>query len=261
MPFETAAGLRFFQFDLFKSSGVTQAIFTRQGGVSQAQWTSLNVGATVGDDPDNVRQNLERSFAALGRPRHSLFDSWLVHGTHALVAEAPRPADQAKPPQADIVLTNKPDVTLFMRYADCTPILLVDPQRRAVALAHAGWRGTVQRAAARAVEAMQAQYGSQPGDLLAGIGPSISARHYQIGPEVVDEVQAAFGGQAADLLPQYNERTHFDLTAANQLILQQAGVGQIEQAGLCTYADSQDWFSHRGSGGQTGRFGALLALA
>ncbi len=261
MPFETAAGLRFFQFELFKPRGITQAIFTRQGGVSQAQWTSLNVGATVGDDPRHVGENLERSFAAVDRPRNSLFDSWLVHGTQALVAEAPRPPDQAKPPQADIVLTNKPGVTLFMRYADCTPVLLVDPERRAVALAHAGWRGTVQRVAARAVEAMQAHYGSQPGDLLAGIGPAISARHYPIGPEVVAEVQAVFGEQAAGLLPRYGEHTHFDLAAANQLVLQQAGVGQIEQAGLCTYADPHDWFSHRASGGQTGRFGALLALA
>lgn len=261
MTFASAEGLRFFQFDLFKEAGVTQAVFTRQGGVSEGPWQSLNVGATVGDDPAQVRQNLARCFAALGRPRNSLFDSWLVHGTAALVAEAPRPPEQERPLQADIVLTDKPDVTLFMRYADCTPVLLVDPVRRAVALAHAGWRGTVQRAAAKAVEALQATYGSQPGDLLAGIGPSISVGHYEVGPEVVAEVQAAFGGEAEALLPQLGARRHFDLAAANQLVLQQAGVGQIELSGLCTLSQPEDWFSHRGSGGQTGRFGALLALA
>ncbi|MCW5875805.1 MAG: peptidoglycan editing factor PgeF [Anaerolineales bacterium] len=260
MPSQAAAGLRYFQFDLFKDAGVTQAVFTREGGVSQGPFAELNVGAMVGDQPEHVQENLLRCFAAAGRARASMFDSWLVHGTHVLVADAPRPADQERPLQADIIITDKPEVTLFMRYADCVPLLLVDPVRRAIGLAHAGWRGTLQRVAAKAAEAMQAHYGSQPGDLLAGIGPAISAARYEIGPEVVAEVRAAFGDLAEGLLPLYGEKTHFDLAAANQHVLQQAGVGRIEQSGLCTYENQADWFSHRGSGGKTGRFGALLAL-
>lgn len=261
MPFVDAGGLRYFQFERLAAAPVTHAIFTRHGGVSQGPYAELNVGATVGDERQHVLANLERCFAAVGRPRASLFDSWLVHGTGALVAGGPRPPEWGRPPQADIILTNKPHVTLFMRYADCVPLVYVDPVKRALALAHAGWRGTIQRVAAKAVEEMVQHYGSKPSDLLVGVGPAISVAHYEVGPDVVAEVEAAFGRLAEALLPQYDGRRHFNLAKANQLVLEEAGVKNIEVSNECTFANQQDWFSHRGSGGTTGRFGALLALA
>jgi YfiH family protein len=260
MSFAESGGLRYFQFAHLAGAPVTQAIFTRRGGASQGRYAELNVGATVGDEHEHVLDNLERCFAAAQRPRNSLFDSWLVHGTGALVAGAPRPPEWGRPPQADIILTNKPDVTLFMRYADCVPLVYVDPVKRAIALAHAGWRGTLQRVAAKTVEEMSVHYGSQPKDLLVGIGPAISVDHYEVGGEVVTEVQSAFGTRADELLPEYNGRRHFDLVAANRQVLEEAGVEAIEVSNECTFENQQDWFSHRGSGGKTGRFGALLAL-
>ncbi len=261
MPFQESGGLRYYQFESLTHAPVTQAVFTRRGGVSAGAYAELNVGATVGDDRPNVTENLERAFAAVGRPRSSLFDSWLVHGTQTLVAADPRPPDWERPPQADIIMTNKPHVTLFMRYADCVPLIFVDPVRGAIALAHAGWRGTLQRVAARTVEQMSDHYGSQPGDLLVGIGPAISAKNYEVGPEVVAEVQATFGDNSDSLIREIDGTPHLDLAAANRLVLQDAGVGAIEDSALCTFDNQQDWFSHRGSGGKTGRFGALLALA
>lgn len=260
MPFHHAGGVRYLTFEQFSGAGVTHAVFTRQGGVSAAPYDSLNVGSTVGDEMPSVRQNLQRSFAALGLTPESMFDSWLVHGRDVQVAHAPRPADWARPPKADIIVTDRPEVTLFMRYADCVPLLLFDPQRRALALAHAGWRGTVARVGAAAVAALAQHYGSRSQDLMAAVGPCISVAKYPVGPEVVAEVQTAFGAPAAALLPSYGEATHFDLQAANQLVLQEAGVRQIELAGLCTASAMDDWFSHRGSGGRTGRFGALITL-
>lgn len=261
MPFAEAGALRYFQFEQLAGASVTHAVFTRHGGASQGPYAELNVGATVGDEREHVLENLERSFAAVNRPRASLFDSWLVHGTGALVAGAPRPPEWGRPPQADIILTNKPEVTLFMRYADCVPLVYVDPVKRALALAHAGWRGTIQRVAAKAVEEMAVHYGSQSKDLLVGIGPAICVDHYEVGPEVVADVQAAFGSRAEALLPQYDGHRHFDLAEANRLVLEEAGVGAIEVSKECTFENQKDWFSHRGSGGKTGRFGALLALA
>lgn len=260
MPFQQAAGLRYYTFDQLSSAGVKHAVFTRQGGVSDAPYDSLNVGSTVGDEISHVRQNLQRAFAAVDRKFESMFDSWLVHGTDVQIARAPRPADWARPPKADIIITGQPEVTLFMRYADCVPILLYDPQRRAVAVAHAGWRGTVARVPSVAVAALSQQYGSRAQDLLAAIGPAISVERYEVGEEVVQAVQAVFGSQASELLPAHGDRTHFDLVAANRLILQQAGVENIEAADLCTASNPEDWFSHRGSGGRTGRFGALITL-
>lgn len=260
MPFHAAQGLRYLTFEGFAAAGIRHAIFTRQGGVSAAPYDSLNVGATVGDEPELVRQNLQRAFAACGCAPDSLFDSWLVHGREVLVAQAPRPANQ-RPEKADIIITDQPAVTLFMRYADCVPVLLADAQRGAVALAHAGWRGSVARVAAAAVAALGTHYGSRPQDLLAAIGPCISTARYEVGEDVVRAVQAAFVSQAAALLPVLDGKPHFDLVAANCLALQAAGVTHIESADLCTASQPQDWFSHRASGGRTGRFGALITLA
>jgi YfiH family protein len=261
MSLVISRGIKYFQFSRLASEPLTHAIFSRHGGVSVNQYAKLNVGATVGDDRANVEENLRRAFAAVGRPRHSLFDSWLVHGTNTLVAEAPRPLEWERPPQADIVMTDKPDVTLFMRFADCVPLVLYDPSNRAIALAHAGWRGTLLGLATSAVEAMKANYSSKPADLLVGIGPAISMDRYEVGPDVAAEVQKIFGSPSELLLTKSNGKFNFDLVGANKTLLEKAGVRNVELANICTATNSDDWFSHRASGGKTGRFGALIALS
>jgi copper oxidase (laccase) domain-containing protein len=107
---------------------------------------------------------------------------------------------------------------------------------------------------------MQARFGSKPGDILAGIGPSIGPDHYEVGPDVVAQVRQAFGPSASSSLGNHGGATHFDLWAANRLTLENAGVRQIELAGLCTACHTGDWYSHRAEKGRTGRFGAILAL-
>jgi YfiH family protein len=158
------------------------------------------------------------------------------------------------------MLTHNPQVTLFMRFADCTPILLYDPDKQVVGLVHSGWLGTVRGAAQAAVGAMQERYDSTPADILAAIGPSIGPDHYEVGEDVIVQVQDAFSADADALLEPYGESVHFNLWKANQLLLEAAGVEQIETAGICTTCHPSDWFSHRGDKGKTGRFGALLAL-
>ncbi|KAA3647263.1 MAG: peptidoglycan editing factor PgeF [Chloroflexi bacterium] len=261
MPFNQADSVRYFSFDIFADVPITQAVFTRQGGVSRGAWDSLNVGATVGDELENVFENRERSFKAVGRDINTMYDSWLMHGTDVLIAEAANPRKNESPPKGDILLTDKPGVTLFMRYADCVPILFYDPQHKVIGLAHAGWRGTVDGVVTATLEAMQGHYGTKAENVLAGIGPAISPERYEVGPEVVAEVEECFGTDAAELLPRYNGSTHFDLWKTNQYLLEQAGVKQVEVAGLCTASNPEDWFSHRGDKGKTGRFGALVALA
>jgi hypothetical protein len=258
MPFLEQDGLRYFVFERFPDS-VIHAVFTRRGGVSPAPWASLNVGGTVGDDAERVRENRRRMLAAIGRSGDSVFDAWQVHGVNVFRADAPRPP-QMPHPQADILITDRPQVTLLMRFADCVPIFLLDPRRGAIALIHAGWKGTVAGAARLAVQAMRQHYGSVPQDLLAAIGPSIGPDHYEVGPEVVEQVRATFGAQAERVLIARNGHTHFDLWQANRLLLEFAGVGQIEIAGLCTACDLENWYSHRAERGRTGRFGAVFAI-
>lgn len=261
MTLVISGGIKYFQFSRLASEPLIHAIFTRHGGVSEGQFAELNVGATVGDDRANVEENLQRAFAAVGKPRNSLFDSWLVHGTNVLVAQAPRPREWERPPQADIVMTNKPEVTLFMRFADCVPLILYDPSNRTIALAHAGWRGTMLGLATSAVEAMRSNYASKPEELVVGIGPAISMDKYEVGADVADEVQKIFGSQTNLLLAKANGKFNFDLIGANKAMLEEAGVRNIELANICTATNFGDWFSHRASGGKTGRFGALIALS
>jgi polyphenol oxidase len=257
MPFQDKNGIRYFTFE--NLAGVTHAVFTRQGGVSPAPWASLNVGGSVGDDITHVRENRIRSFNALGRDPASIHDVWLVHGTNVVHADAPRDLT-LKPPQADIIMTSNPKVTLFMRYADCVPLLFHDPQKGVVALAHAGWLGTLRGVAKATLKAMQEHYGTDPRDVCAAIGPAIGPDHYEVGADVAEQVCATFGQRAESLLKPRGERYHLDLWQANRLQLEDAGVLQLETAEICTACNLEDWFSHRAENGRTGRFGTLIGL-
>ena len=261
MPFNHAGNIRYYTFSSFDKAGITHGVITRRGGVSQSPWESLNVGGTVGDEPQAVFENRRRSFASLDRPIESLFDVWQVHSREVVCADASRPPDQ-KHQQADAILTDRPGVTLFMRFADCVPILLFDPVRQVVGLVHAGWQGTVLRITENAVRVMCERYKSRPGDILAGIGPSICVKHYEVGPDVISKVRQVFGDSPEILQSGSNGsgKAHLDLWAANRLILKQVGINQVETAGICTACHLEDWYSHRGERGRTGRFGALIGL-
>jgi YfiH family protein len=255
-----AGAVRYYSFESLENTGVTQAVFTRSGGVSKAPFASLNTGGTVGDELGAVAENRQRCFIALERNIATMFDVWQVHSNDVVFAEAPRPVGQPHQ-RADIILTDQPGVTLFMRFADCVPVFLVDPVRRVVGMVHAGWVGSVNRISAVAVQAMTRQYGCQPGNMLAAIGPSIGVEHYPIGEEVIERVKQSFGDDSGKLLLEYQDGIHLDLWITNQLVLESQGVRQIEHSGICTACHLEDWFSHRGEAGRTGRFGALLALA
>ena len=259
MPFHQPDSVRYYSFESLDETGISQAVFTRQGGVSAPPWESLNLGGTVGDQPAHVAENRQRAFLSLGRALSSLYDVWQVHSAVVVRADAPRPPEKPHI-QADAIITDRPGVTLFMRFADCVPILLVDPVRRAVGIVHAGWLGTVRQVVGATVTAMQAEFGCQPADLLAGIGPSIAAHHYQVGADVVQQVKAVFGSEAKALLPEKDGCVKFDLWAANRLVLESNGVRNIEMAGICTACDLENWYSHRGEHGKTGRFGALIGI-
>jgi YfiH family protein len=206
-----------------------------------------------------VRENRARTFEALARDPDSLFDIWQVHSADVVYADAPRDPS-ASLVQADVLLTDRPEVTLSMRFADCVPVLLHDPVKKVVGLVHAGWLGTVRGAARAAVEAMMTHYDSEPDDILAAVGPSIGPDHYEIGPDVSVQIQEAFHTQAGGLLKKRKGRLYLDLWKANAVQLQNAGIKSIEISGVCTACHLEDWYSHRAEKGKTGRFGALIGL-
>ena len=259
MPFHQPDSIRYYAFDSFEDANIKHAVFTRNGGISPEPWASLNVGGLRGDDPDRVYQNRVLAFKTVGRVPESIYDVWQVHSTDVIFTTGSRP-DSVRHRKADAILTDRPEVTLFMRFGDCVPILLHDPVRRVVGIAHAGWMGTVNGIVTETVKTMQSVYRCNPDNILAGIGPSIAVHHYEVGPEVVEQVNTAFSQDASELLIHKGESTQFDLWRANQILLEKMGVRNIEISGLCTACDLQDWYSHRGEMGTTGRFGALIAL-
>jgi YfiH family protein len=258
MTFHEKSGLRYFTFASLDAAGAGQAVLTRRGGTSRAPFTSLNLGSSVGDDPDAVAENRRRALAAFGRTPSSIPELHQVHSNRIVRAGD---GDALSPAQADGVVTDSPEFTLSMRFADCVPILLFDPVRRAIGMAHAGWKGTAAKAAAAAVEALQAHFDSRPADILAGIGPCIGPDHYAIGTDVAESIRSSFGPAAENFFSRKETELRLDLPAANEYALREAGVERIERAGICTACHTEDWFSHRAERGRTGRFGALMWLA
>jgi len=249
---------RFYQFETLMQPDLIHAIVTRQGGVSPEPWYSLNVGGNVGDESARVRENLRRACGVVGRDPHSIFDVWQVHSSRVVRANRPRSGRELI--KADVLISNDPGVTLFMRFADCVPIFFYDPVHRAIGLVHSGWLGTVRGASVAAVQAMAEAFGTHPEDLCVGIGPAIGPDHYPIGPEVVERVRKAFGSSAGNHLRIHDGEVYLNLWSANRDLLEREGVKSVEVAELCTACHLEDWYSHRGEGQITGRFGAMIAL-
>jgi purine-nucleoside/S-methyl-5'-thioadenosine phosphorylase / adenosine deaminase len=260
MAFFEQNGVRYFSFDSFESKSLVHGVFSRHGGVSPKPWSSLNLGGTVGDERGRVMENRRRMFEAVDLPVNSLYDAWQVHGDRVMVIEKPRPLEQNHA-KADALITSHGNVTLLMRFADCVPIFLYDQVRRVVGIAHAGWMGTVKKIGLKTVQEMTRVFGCKPGDVMAGIGPSIGPDEYEVGENVIEEVRKSFPDDAENLLlEKQNGSVHLDLWEANRLTLVEAGLGRIEIAGISTAAHTDDWYSHRAENGKTGRMGALIAL-
>ncbi|MGQ9681122.1 MAG: peptidoglycan editing factor PgeF [Anaerolineae bacterium] len=250
-------GLVYYHFSsLGSDGGPRHAFFTRLGGVSAPPYASLNVGASVGDEPRAVEANRRRCYAALGLAEQQVVTCYQVHSD---VVVPVTPADGGKVVEStDGLCTDSVGLALFLRFADCVPILLYDAEHRAIALVHAGWKGTLAGIAARAVQAMREHYGSRPEAIHAGLGPAIGPCCYEIGPDLAEPFARRFGDGV--LRRQAAGGQSLDLPAANARVLAEEGVRCIEHAGLCTACRVDEFFSHRQEGGQTGRLAALAVL-
>ncbi len=250
-------GLPIYQFEPWTNQPhLVHVILTRHGGVSRPPYATLNLSRAVGDEPSAVECNHARVYSALGIQSTQVAQCHLVHGRTIRRVTAQEAGQWLG--QADGLITAQPGVMLSMRFADCIPILLHSPQRRAVGLVHAGWRGTLQNVAGAAVRAMVEELGCDANDITALIGPSIGPCCYEVGPETVRKVTMALPEIAALLLRDSGRRTYLDLWQANYQQLLSAGVGHVLNMALCTACHRDLFFSHRGDNGRTGRFGVII---
>ena len=256
-------GVITYAFDMLAGLPVHAHVSTRHGGVSPAPWNSLNFSIYRGDSPERVQQNQRRLAAALAIESARLIRCRQTHGTRVAKVDL---ADAGQwQEDCDALITDSVDLPLMLVFADCVPVVLYDPAHHALGIVHAGWRGTVNGAAANTLWAMSAAYNTDPAQLHVGIGPSIGPQSYQVGPDVVD-LALAKAPEAADLFayrPEDEQRPYFDLWQANVKQLAAAGVlrTQIEVAGIDTAQNTQDFFSHRAEQGRCGLFGMVAWLA
>lgn len=257
---ERKDGLVYYRFsNLADCVDLSHGVFTRIGGVSRAPYTGLNLGSSVGDSPGAVQENLERACRALDVRRDLLVTAYLKHTTRVLEV-GPGQAGKCVG-QADGLICDAPGLFLIMRFADCVPILLYDPVRRVAGIAHAGWRGTMHRAGvAYSVAQAMIEGGSRPGDIRAGIGPSVGPCCYEVGAEVIAAARRTGWPEGALFRPGNGSKPHLDLWEANRRQLLALGVEQVELAGLCTACHTDEFFSHRAEKGRTGRFGAIIGV-
>jgi YfiH family protein len=237
--------------------GVVHGFTTRVGGVSAGPYESLNLSGKVGDDPGAVAQNRRLWGEWTGLDWANLVELEQVHGIEVLVVD--RPPAGGPPARCDASATDRDDVVLAVRTADCVPILLFCPVRRAAAAVHSGWRGTLAGAVASAVATLQGSYACRPADLLAVIGPCIRTGSFEVGAEVFEPFHERFGDPVARRI---GSGLHVDLAAANRIWLERAGLapGQVEDLGLCTHAGADRFFSHRRDRGRSGRQMAFISL-
>uniref|UniRef100_A0AB33JCR4 Purine nucleoside phosphorylase n=1 Tax=Prevotella sp. GTC17259 TaxID=3236795 RepID=A0AB33JCR4_9BACT len=247
------------------AEGVTAFSTTRHGGTSKGKYGELNINPYCGDDADAVAANRAALCALLGIDDGQLLLPHQVHGTENRLVSTdffalPSGVRRMVLDGADSIMTNVEGVCIGVSTADCIPVLLYDPVHRAACAIHAGWRGTVKRIVLKSVAEMVAAYDTRPSDLLAVVGPGISVEHFEVGQDVYEQFEQAAFDMAA--ISRKLDKWHIDLPECNRLQLLQAGVneGGIHMSGICTYTRSDEFFSARRLGVDSGRIftGILL---
>jgi YfiH family protein len=220
------------------------AFFTREGGVSDGIYASLNGGLGSRDKMDHVRENRARMANAMGVAPANFLTAYQVHSPDVAVAETAW--DSTTRPHADAIVTRNPDLAIGITTADCGPVLLADPKAGVIGAAHAGWKGALTGVLESTISAMET-LGAERNGIIAAIGPLIRQRSYEVGAEFVARFTAADPGYAAFFIASERaEHAMFDLAGFIRARLEQAGVLMIDDLGNDTYADDR-FFSYRRS--------------
>ncbi|MEI6558876.1 MAG: peptidoglycan editing factor PgeF [Rhodospirillaceae bacterium] len=221
-------------------SGLRHGFFTREGGVSEGHYASLNCGFGSGDEPARVAENRARIAARLAVPAGHLVTVYQIHSPTVVVADQPWRPDRA--PEADAMVTNRPGLALGILTADCVPVLFADPASGVIGAAHAGWKGACGGVVAATVAAM-VTLGARPARMVAAVGPCIAQRSYEVGPEFPGQ----FAPADADFFTPAARPGHylFDIGALVERRLADQGIGVIQRCSNDTAAEEQHFFSYR----------------
>lgn len=262
--------VEYLTFPLIEQTGLVRHLFTtRLGGVSKDIYSTMNLSYTRGDDKDAVDENFRRIAGVLKCKLGDIVCSDQTHTANLRVAARKDGGKGIVIPRdytdIDGLLTDEPGLVLATFYADCVPLYFVDVKKRAIALAHSGWRGTVARMGRCVTDKMKEVYGTDPADIVAAVGPSICQECYEVSEDVADAFAQEFRrqGQADEILQSKGGgKYQLDLWRANEIVLKEAGIPaeQIQVTDICTCHNSEYLFSHRASKGRRGNLGAFMGL-
>ena len=247
----------------FAAEGIltSHCFTTRLGGVSEGFLAGMNIGTSRGDSRENVLKNYEILGNALGFDPHRAVLSRQVHSETVRKVGAEEAGAGLYAPHlsdCDALITNEKGLALVIFTADCTPILFWDPVTGCVGAAHAGWRGTALAIAEKTVEAMCREFGAQPENIRAAIGPNIGKCHFETNADVPEAMEKAFGPEADAFIAAKGEKFHVDLKGINAMVLRNAGVRHVEISDACTCCRPELFWSHRVLGQQRGSQGAVI---
>ncbi|WP_418790544.1 peptidoglycan editing factor PgeF [Phosphitispora sp. TUW77] len=257
-----------FESPSFNKTGLVRHGFSaRIGGAGKKPYDALNLAFHVGDDPETVIHNRQAACRILEADLSHMVTAQQVHGSNIRVvgwehAGAGSLSYDTALPETDGLVTNVPGLLLATFYADCVPLFVLDPIKKIIASIHAGWKGTVSGIGAEALRKMSDVFGSNPGDCLAWIGPSIGRCCYEVEEMVLDKLKQQYRWWGNVATPSPNGKVKLDLPSANRNILVEAGIklDNVEMCHICTLCNQDMLFSYRGSQGVTGRMGAFIIL-
>lgn len=255
------SALELVRSDSFADPRIQHAFTTRTGGVSKGPYESLNLSWSRGDEVARITENRRRLSDALGGA--SLVFANQVHSDIVLKVDA-LPTTGWSAGEGDALMTDRPGLALCAQTADCTPVLLFDPHRPAVAAIHAGWRGAAAEILKRTLDAMVKAYGTDPRSVRALIGPAISKTNYRVGPEVLARFEALFGELDDQLITERDAEggAGLDVAEACRRQLEDAGLSDITRIERCTFAEEGVFFSSRRAArdGHPGQFGGQVGV-
>ncbi len=260
---KTVDGVPYLAYPLLEKTGAVRHGFsTRLGGVSTGHCATMNISTTRGDDPAAVEENRRRIAKAIGVRAEDMTYTNQTHTTNVAVVEA---KDRGKRfMETDGMVTNVPEICLVTFYADCVPLFFVDPVHRAIGLSHSGWRGTVGKMGKVTIERMREEYGTDPAQVVAAVGPSICQDCYEVSVDVIEKFRENFDKALWPELfyEKADGKYQLNLWRANQEVLTEAGVQgeNIAVTNLCTHCNPDILFSHRSTGTVRGNLSAFLAL-
>lgn len=250
-------------FKKLDQAGVTHGFSTRQGGVSEGIYASMNLSYNRGDEKAAVDENFRRIGQAIGFDSGKLVFSNQVHGTqiHKVTED-----DCGKVmTNMDGLVTNVKGIPMYTGYADCVPLFFYDPSREVAAMAHSGWRGTVGRIGAKMIGVMETEYGCRREDIIAAVGPSICKDCYEVSEDVAEAFKKEFKEWHWEeyLEEKGDGKYQLDLWKVNETMLLGAGITRehLDVTDLCTCCNHEYLFSHRASHGKRGNLGAFIVLS